>query len=180
MLIEAGKSCLVIIDVQERLAPVMHSPRDVLDGCSKLIRAASRLSVPVVITEQYPKGLGQTMFDVRDVAPQDCYIEKDTFSCSKNPQFMQKLQTLKSKQIILAGIEAHICVLQTALGLKEIGFDVFVVADASSSRTEECKKAALHRMRTSGIECVTTEMVLFEWLERSGTPEFKEISALIK
>lgn len=176
MLINKSDSCLLIIDVQERIAPVMADPRRVIDGCSRLLRAAGILNIPVLITEQYPRGLGPSMFDIKDAAPQGTeFFSKTSFSAVQEEGFMQKLNAFGKKQIIIAGIEEHVCVLQTAVDLKEKGFDVFVVTDASGCRAEENEKAARERLCAEGIRLITLEMAMFEWLRRSGTPEFKEI-----
>ena len=182
MLISKTDSCLLIIDVQERLTPVMNEPRRVIDGCSALLKGAGILGVPVIITEQYPKGLGTSIFDIRDAAPENAvYFEKTSLSAVSQEGFAERLAALEKKQIVIAGIEEHICVLQTAVELKEKGFDVFVVTDASGSRHPQNEDAAVARFRQEGIPTVCTEMVLFEWLRKAGTPEFKEIqNRLIK
>ena len=180
MMMKADQSCLVILDVQEKLAPVMHDPRRVIAGCTILLHAAARLNVPVLITEQYPKGLGPTMIDLREMAPQYVTIEKISFSAASEPSFLARLETVGRRQLILAGIETHVCVLQTALELKEKGWDVFVVGDCCSARRAESEAMAHERLRTAGIHLVNREMVLFEWLEKAGTPEFKELQALIR
>ena len=175
MLIDKNESCLLIIDVQERLVPVMAEPRKVIDGCARLIRGAGLLNIPVIVTEQYPKGLGETIFDVREAASKDSFFAKTSFSAVSEPGFLDRLNALSKKQVVLAGVEAHVCVFQTGVELMENGFDVFFVADASSSRTAENEKTARRRFSAEGIPVVSIEMVLFEWLRKSGTPEFKEI-----
>jgi nicotinamidase-related amidase len=177
MRIKADQSCLVIVDVQERLAPVMADPRKVIDGTSRLLAAAARLEVPALISEQYPKGLGPTMVDLRKIMPEeDAYVQKTSFSCAGDPAFMAKFEGLGRRQAVIAGIEMHVCVMQTALDLKEKGYDVFVVVDASGSRFPLDEETAKLRFTAAGIHLVTIEMVIFEWLQRSGTPEFKDIT----
>jgi len=176
MRIKVDQSCLVIVDVQERLAPVMANPRKVIDGATRLVAGAKRLSVPTVISEQYPRGLGPTMVDVRELADEGDFVEKTAFSCVGEPKFMEKLEALGKRQIVVAGIEMHVCVLQTCLDLKENGFDVFVVTDASGSRFSQDEDTAKARLSAAGVQLVTIEMVLFEWLEKAGTPEFKDIT----
>ncbi|MBN2751359.1 MAG: hydrolase [Rhodospirillaceae bacterium] len=177
MRITADRSCLVIVDVQERLAPVMGNPRKVIDGASRLVDAASRLEVPTLISEQYPKGLGPTMIDVREVMPDETvYVSKVSFSCLGEPVFVDKFEALNRRQVVVAGIELHVCVMQTALDLKAKGYDVFVVVDACGSRFPEDEEIAKLRLTATGIHLVTIEMVIFEWLERSGTPAFKTIT----
>ena len=176
MLINKDTSCLVIIDVQERLAPAANSPREIIDGCARLLKGAQILHIPAIITEQYPKGLGASMFDIREAAAEGTpFIAKTELSALRNPDFAQAFKSLNKKQVILAGVEEHICVLQTAIELKEAGYDVFVAADASGSRAKESEDAAERRLLHEGVALVTVEMVLFEWLRKAGTPEFKEI-----
>lgn len=177
MRLAASQSCLIVVDVQERLAPVMGDPRKVIDGAARLAAAARRLGVPTLISEQYPKGLGPTMIDVREVVPEeDAYVQKLDFSCCGEPEFMAKFAALGRRQVVLAGIEMHVCVMQTALDLKDKGFDVFVAVDACGSRFPSDEEVAKLRFAAAGIHLVTIEMTIFEWLERSGTPEFKDIS----
>jgi nicotinamidase-related amidase len=180
MLMRADRSVLVVIDVQERLCPVMNDPRRVLFNGARLLTAANRLSVPVICTEQYPKGLGPTMIDLRTLLPEGAVMEKTAFGAMAEAPFRQALADLDRSQIVLCGTEAHVCVLQTALGLREAGHAVFVVADACGSRRPESERAGLERMGAAGCGVVTTEMVLFEWLGDKTNPAFKEISALVK
>ena len=182
MLISKTDSSLLIIDVQERLAPAMCDARRVIDGCSGLLKGAGILGVPTIITEQYPKGLGHSIFDIRDAAPQTAvYFEKTNFSAAREDGFTEQLKHSGRKQIVIAGIEEHICVFQTAVDLKEAGFDVFVVTDASGCRFAQNEQIAAVRLQQEGIYLVSTEMVLFEWLGKAGSPEFKEIqNKLIK
>ncbi|MBP2314460.1 hydrolase [Azospirillum soli] len=180
MLLSAERSALVIVDVQERLMPAVVEPDRVLRNIDVLLKAAGELKVPVLVSEQYPKGLGPTVAPVRNALPPDSVVEKITFSSAGAPAFMDRLVGLGRKQIVLLGAETHVCVLQTALAVAAADFDVFLVADACSSRTEANIELAIARMRANGIEIVSTEMVVFEWMERAGTPSFKIISQLIK
>lgn len=177
MLMKREESLLLIIDVQEHLAPVMDSPREVINGCSKLIGVARRLQIPFIISEQYPKGLGATMFDLRKAAEDDCcFYAKQEFSCARNPEIMEKIKSSGKKQIVIAGVETHICVLQTAIDLQEAGYEVFVVSNACSARNPVQNVIAFQRLLRHGVDIVSTEMVIFEWLEKAGTEEFKAIS----
>ncbi|KIL99906.1 Isochorismatase [Paramagnetospirillum magnetotacticum MS-1] len=180
MLLEAPRSSLLIVDVQQGLAPVTSDPRRVYRGCILLLRAATRLGLPVVISEQYPKGLGATVGEVMEWAPDGAVMEKLHFSCAADEAILARFKETGRDQIVLAGIESHVCVLQSALGFKEAGFRPVVVADACASRDPANYQAAMARLAAKGIEIVTVEMVIFEWLHRAGTPEFKELSALIK
>lgn len=177
MLMKRDDSLLLIIDVQERLAPAMDNPREVITGCTALVGVAAKLNVPVIITEQYPKGLGQTMIDIRQAAgDRAVYLQKMEFSCAANPEIMNHLKNSGKKQIVIAGVEAHICVTQTALALQQAGYEVFVVSNASSSRDPLQTVVAFQRLLKNGIDVVSSEMVIFEWLEKAGSEEFKEIS----
>ena len=177
MLMKRNDSVLLIIDVQERLVTAMDSPREVINNCTKLLSVARRLNIPSIITEQYPEGLGQTIIDVRQVAGKETqYFSKLEFSIMKNEQIKKEIEKLGKKQIIIAGVETHICILQTAVELSEKGYEVYVVSNACSSRDNLQHAFALQRMNRNGVDVVSSEMVMFEWLEQAGTEEFKEIS----
>lgn len=180
MLIDAARSVFLLVDVQENLGPVMADPRSVYRNCTLLLRAATRLGVPVIASEQYPKGLGPTLGELRALVPDGGVIEKLHFSCAAEPAIAERLRSLGRPQVVVAGIEAHVCVLQTALGLKAAGYEVFVAGDACSSRVAANHASALARMAANDIDVVTTESAVFEWLHRAGTPEFKDLIALIK
>jgi nicotinamidase-related amidase len=180
MLIERQKSCLLVVDVQEKLAPAMADPASVISNAGILMRAAARLHVPLVVSEQYPQGLGTTVPELRALAPDSARGAKLSFSCAADPGLLQRIKDAQRSQIVIAGLEAHVCVLQSALGLQQAGYQIVVVADAISSRAPASRDAALQRLRENGVEVATTEMVLFEWLGQAGTPEFKELSKLIK
>ncbi len=180
MLISRDKSCLLVVDVQARLAPAMAAERMVVDNTRLLLKAAGRLDVPVLVSEQYRRGLGPTVEAVAEFVPDGAVVEKMHFSCMNDAGFAGQFRQTGRPMAVVAGIEAHVCVLQTVEQLLESGNAVFVVADATSSRTPANHAAALERMRHAGARVVTTEMVVFEWLEKAGTPEFKELSALVK
>lgn len=180
MLIRATDSALVVIDMQERLVPAMQAPARTIANTRLLLTAANRTGVPALLTEQYPEGLGQTVPEVRNAAEGAQVLPKMHFSCMEDAAFAEAFRALGRKQAILAGMEAHICVVQTAESLVEAGFDVFVVSDATASRTLDSERACLARLSASGVGIVTAEMVVFEWLGRAGTPAFKELLPLIK
>ncbi|MEE9140119.1 MAG: hydrolase [Alphaproteobacteria bacterium] len=180
MLIDLEKSCLLVVDIQGKLLSVMEASGRVTANTAILLKAAARLGIPVLASEQYPKGLGPTADALGPLIPEGAVLEKTHFSCADVPEYRDRLGELGREQAVITGIEAHVCVLQTALGLKRQGYECFVVSDAVSSRTRENHAAAMDRLRGDGVGVVTTEMVLFEWLGRAGTPEFKELSALIK
>ena len=174
--IKTEEALFLIIDVQEKLVSMLDDENVKIDSI-KLAKTASILDIPTVITEQYPKGLGSTIQEIKEVLPNAEYVEKNTFSAFKEDE-VKKL--LSQKQIIIFGIETHICVLQTAMDLLNEGYEVFLVQNACGSRTKKNKEAALRRLIHAGVQIVTTEMVIFELLESSKHPHFKEIQALIK
>ncbi len=181
MLLDYRLSALLLVDLQEKLIPAMHEPAPVLANSLILLTAASRLSVPATLTEQYPDGLGPTVAELADrVRGRDVIFPKMTFSAAGEPSVMSRMRQSRRTQVVLAGVEAHVCVLQTAIGLQQLGYQVFVVSDAVTSRKPASAAQALERLRQNGISIVTTEMVLFEWLGRAGTDEFKELSRLIR
>lgn len=178
-LLSRTESKLLIVDVQEKLVPKIFELDRLLVNCRTLIQGAKILGVPVRATEQYPKGLGSTVPQLAGLL--DRPAQKLRFSCAEILDWgMAAEQADHRYQVVVAGMEAHVCVLQTVLDLLASGFQVFVPADAVSSRSELDWKIALDRMAGTGATIVTTESVLFEWCEVSGTPEFKQISQLIK
>jgi len=177
MIMDAAKAQLLVVDVQERLLPAMAEPDLVTGGCAKLVTAAKRLAVPVVVSEQYPKGLGPTVAALKDAGP---VCAKLTFSCADDEGIARAIEGNNRPLLVICGIEAHVCVLQSALGFKAKGYDVAVVWDATSSRKLADKELAAHRLRAEGVSIVNVEMTIFEWLHAAGTPQFKELSALIK
>jgi len=180
MLIDQQGAALLIVDVQEKLAPAIHEFNTMLSNCILLMSAAARLDIPMLMSEQYPKGLGHTVSDLSSLYTGSKPFEKICFSCSEEPGFLPKLAEFKRKQIVLIGIEAHVCVLQTAIGLRSEGYETFIVADAVSSRTQENWALGIQRARDNEVEIVSAEMVFFEWLKRSATDEFRELSKLIR
>ena len=180
MLMKAEHSVLLVIDVQDRLVPAIHENDRVIANTAVLMKVAARLGVPTLVSEQYPKGLGHTVSGLTDLMPATGAVEKVHFSCMADAGFALRFGEVGRRQAILAGVEAHVCVGQTALDLLENGTKVFVVNDATSSRRPESHATAMARLRAAGASIVTTEMVVFEWLHKAGTPEFKDVSGLIK
>lgn len=172
-------TALLVIDLQERLMPVIAGKETVFAHTNTLIQGAQILQLPIIVTEQYPRGLGNTCSEIILPAQQQV-IEKMCFSCLLSNGVNEQLKELGIKSIIIAGVEAHICVLKTALDALQNGFEVHVVADAVSSRNPENKQFALERMKQSGAFIVSVEMILFQLLTEAGTDEFKQISKLIK
>jgi nicotinamidase-related amidase len=183
-LCNAGFSQLLIIDAQERLAAAM--PKDELAvtvaNINRLVQSAEILQIPVISTEQYPQGLGKTIEAIRDKLPATAApTEKTCFSCCTAAGFERALTGQpERKQVVLVGMEAHICIVQTASGLQRWGYQVFVAADAICSRHPSNRQNALERMRHSGIHVTNTESVAFEWLGDSANPRFREVSRMFK
>ena len=175
MLMDRSKASLLIVDVQERLLPAIEGGDRVLDNCIWLTRVANRLEVPVVVSEQYPAGLGRTAARLLLELDKARIVEKTHFSCVAEGHLADTAVDAR-RQVVVVGTEAHVCVLQTALDLRWQGKEVFVVADAVGSRKAADRDMALGRMRGHGIEIVSREMVAFEWLARSATEEFREIN----
>lgn len=180
MLMSAAESCLIVVDMQARLVPTMSAPKTTVDNARMLIEAAERLNVPILLSEQYSSGLGPTVPEVAELVPAEQRVEKMAFSCMGDPDFAARFHAVGRRQAVIAGVEAHVCVLQTAEDLLSSGVETFVVSDATSSRTERNHAAAMQRLGCSGARIVTTEMVVFEWLAKAGTAEFKELIALVK
>lgn len=170
----------LVIDIQERLFPVMFHKEELLKNCRILIQGLKILEVPLLVTRQYSKGLGETIDEVRSLLTGSEPIEKNEFSCYDNPVFTGKLKISGADNIVICGIEAHVCVLQTAVDLKEAGWNPIVVMDCVSSRSEESITLAMERFRQEGILMASVESILFELTRRAGTEEFKCVSRLVK
>ncbi len=180
LLIRSQDSALVVIDMQERLVPAMLAPARTIRNTRLLLQAAAKTGVPALLTEQYPQGLGATVPEIAKAAGDSRILPKMHFSCMEDQGFSAAFKALDRRQAILTGMEAHICVVQTAASLVEEGFEVFVVSDATASRTAESESACLARLSAAGVSIVTTEMVVFEWLGRAGTDAFRQMLPLIK
>lgn len=172
-------ACLVI-DIQERLVPVMYEKEVLLKNCRILIEGLQALGIPMLVTQQYTKGLGGTVHEISSLIPDFSNFEKQDFSCCGEPEVLLQLNMTGAKNIIVCGIESHVCVLQTVLDLKENGFNPIVVTDAISSRTPFSIEAAKERFRYEGVLMTSVESVLFEITRSSASPEFKVISKLVK
>jgi len=176
MLINSDHSCLLVVDIQEKLAPGIHQPEKLIENCLWLIKAAQLFDIPVMASEQYPRGVGPTVAPLRALIPENCIEEKLIFSCADSAECLQMIEQQQRNQVVIVGMESHVCVLQTALRLNELGKEVFVVADAISSRDPLDIELAIARMSKAGIHIVSREMVAFEWLRGSGAPQFKTFS----
>jgi nicotinamidase-related amidase len=180
MLIAADRSALLVVDIQERLAPATKDHETVITRTASLIAAARSLAVPVLASQQYPKGLGPLVPSLASLLSADEVADKTHFSCIKDGELAGRFRRLGRGQAVVTGMEAHVCVLQTVVDLITNRFEVFVVADAISSRDPANHALALSRMEAAGANVVSTEMVIFEWLERADRPEFRSLSRLIR
>lgn len=178
---------LVIIDVQERLAAVMERRDTVVAAASSLARTAAMLGAPVIVTRQYPQGLGPTvpglddvLCTLRDEGARITGVDKTAFCCAAEPAFSDALAATGRRQVVIAGMETHICVAQTALVLAAGGHDVHVVADGCCSRDAAAHEVTLDRLRGAGVSVTTTESVMYEAVGRAGTDEFRRLLAIVK
>ena len=178
-LLTIDKSALLIIDIQERIYKVVQDHEDLVSNALKLIKAANLMKIPIFHTEQYTKGLGPTVSQIRNEL-KDQAIHKLTFSCFNAEDLFERLGNSKVEQVIISGIEAHVCVQQTVLDLLSSGFQVNLAVDAISSRKRIDCNTAIKRMENEGAITTTVESILFELLQICDTPLFKEISRLIK
>jgi len=179
-LLRKDDTLLVIVDIQTKLLDVMFEKDRLVSNFRKLIQAFKLLGIPKVITEQYPKGMGATDSQISEVLEDIEAIEKTSFSCCGVDDFNQRISSFGKKQIVVIGIEAHVCVLQTVYDLLHQGYLVYVPYDAVSSRKEGDYKNALDRMRQAKAVIGSVESAIFELLGKAGTPIFKEISRLVK
>jgi len=174
------RTAALVIDVQERLYPFIFENEKLTRNMTTLIEGLKIIGVPIFVTEQYVKGLGPTIEPVANLLGTHPHIEKMTFSCCDEPRVMEGIAVTGKENIILAGIESHVCVLQTAIDLKRNGYQPVVVEDCVSSRRENDKRIAIERMRHEGVIITTCESILFELLRYSGTEQFRGISRLVK
>jgi nicotinamidase-related amidase len=170
----------VIVDIQEKLLPHIHEGESILQNCLKLIEGLRILSVPIIITQQYTKGLGPTVPAIIHKFPEFRYIEKISFSCYEEPVFRDQVSHLGKSTVILFGIESHVCVLQTCLDLLDAGLTPIIVEDCISSRKPNDKLIAIERMRQEGTRITTMESLLFELTRCAGNEIFKNISRVVK
>ena len=183
LLMNCHDSALLIVDIQEKLLPHIHQNERLLWNVGRLIKGASALNVSIFLSEQYPKGLGPTVNAIHDnLADQldDIRFEKTMFSCRECTGLTEQLLQKQVKNVVIVGMETHVCVLQTTLDLLSAGFEIYVCNDAVGSRFENDYWTALSRMEASGATLVTTEMALFEWCEQANRDEFKTISRLVR
>ncbi|MEO7424215.1 MAG: hydrolase [Fibrobacteria bacterium] len=181
LLLDASQSVLLLVDIQDKFRPGVAGMEALISRAEIVVRAAVRLGIPVLATEQYPKALGETVPELRQWLPDNqVYHAKLVFSAYGCETLRLGLEACKRRQVVLVGVETHVCVLQTGMELLAAGYSVHVVSDAVSSRGFTDRETALRRLEKHGVELVTAEMCLFEWLRVAGTPEFKELQSLIK
>lgn len=180
--LSAEDSALVVIDVQERLCKAMSEPvlEQLTSNSAVLLEAAETLGVPVMVTEQYVKGLGETIGQLADRLGTVARHEKMSFSCCGCAPFMEQMRAAGRRQVVIVGMETHVCVLQTVLELLDAGYQVHVVSDAVMSRAKKNWRGALETMRQAGAVVTVTETVLFQWLRQAGTEQFKQLSRLVR
>ncbi len=182
-MLDTNNSLILIIDIQEKLTAMLKGEKtqNMVCKAEKLAKAANIFNIKTIITEQYPKGLGETISEIKNNLSQDVqYFEKTDFSAISNEDIKNSIIATGKKQIVLCGIEAHICVYQTALSLINMGYSVHLLEDLCASRNDDEKKVALKTLQQKGATVTTLEISLFEWLKTSSHPNFKEIQALIK
>lgn len=181
-LLDRASVALVVLDLQAKLVPAVFEPQRVIRNSQLLLRLAQLLEIPTVLTCQYPKGLGNILPEITQLAPGIEPIEKTSFGCFGEPDFPRclKQRAPQATSLLVVGVESHICVMQTVLGALEAGYLVHVAADATSSRTEENWQIGLNRMERAGAVISSTEMVIYELLARSNTPEFKALLPFLK
>ena len=179
-MLDRSTVALVVIDYQEKLLPKIHDAESVVAHAVRLIRFARELAIPILWTEQYPKGLGHTVDAIAAELPDGHVFEKTAFGCLADRAIAEAFETSGRRQLLLTGIEAHVCVMQTGLAALDAGYEVFIPRDAVGSRIVAEYEAGIHRLETAGAVLVTTEMALFELLREAGTPEFKKLLPLLK
>ena len=179
-MLDVAKAVLLVIDVQEKLFRAILEKEKRLDSLQRLIKGIQVLEVPVIATEQYPKGLGPTIKEIASLLGEVKPIPKTSFSCCGDRVFLREFEKLDRRQVLLAGIERHVCVYQTAADLINAGYEVYAVSDAIGSRTEENREIALRMMEGLGVKPTSTEAVLFELIKVAEGQKFKAISQIVR
>ncbi len=179
-MITTEDTALVLVDVQGRLAQSMHNKKDLFENLKTMVKGAHVLGVPILWAEQNPDGLGPTIPEIAELLTNQSPVSKFSFSCCGCDQFLKDLQALNCKNILIVGIEAHVCVYQTAADLTKLRYHVQVVADAVSSRTAENKQIGLQKSKAAGAILTSTETALFELLKEARGDRFKQIIHLVK
>lgn len=179
-MLDIDNCCLVIVDIQGKLAQLMYDKQTLFKNVVILTNAAKILNIPILWCQQCPAALGPTIPEIAELLTDNKPINKSAFSCCGDEQFNSRLEDTECRQVILCGIETHVCIYQTAIELIQKGYSVDVIADAVSSRTAENKQTALNRMTVEGVNVSCTEMVLFELLKTADHPQFRQIARLVK
>ncbi len=179
-MVNRDNSVLLVVDVQERLLPHIHEHEPLLENISKMVRGAQVLGIPLVVTEQYRKGLGPTSEAISELLTPFEPLGKSAFSCAADDGIRKRLAEIGKRHVLLSGIEAHVCVYQTARDLIGQGYTIHLLADCVSSRSPRNRKLAVRRMEKMGARLTSVEMALFEMLVVSGTDEFRAISKIVK
>ena len=177
---DIDNTVLTLIDIQGNLANAMYGKEALFKGIKQLIKGATTLEIPVILTEQNPKGLGPTIPEVKELLPDITAIPKMSFNCCDNEEYMEALKSHGKKNVLIAGIESHICVYQTAAALLDMVYEVEVVTDAVASRSPENRRLALKKMEGMGIKMTSVEMALFEMIKTADHEKFREIVKIIK
>lgn len=179
-MLATDNSLLLMIDVQDKLTRMLKNPDEIVKNNLILLKTANALGVNTIVTEQYPQGLGNTVSELKEYIKEQQIFEKKSFSVIDNNEIIENIKNIDPKNIIISGIETHICVYQTALALLDKGYNVYIVKNATASRNKKDYRTALELMRDFGAKLTCVETVLFELLKTSEHPKFKEIQALIK
>ncbi len=179
-MLKLENTVLIVIDMQTRLWNVMHEKEQLLENMQKLLKGAQLLGLPIVLTEQNPDGLGPTIPELKQIIPQVNPLPKFCFSCFQDESFVRAIQVLNRKQLLVCGIESHICVYQTAMDLLSQKFELQIIAYAVSSISPRNREITLMRMQSEGARLTTVEMLLFELLQTARSPQFKELSRIIR
>ena len=179
-MITTDDTALVLIDIQEKLARAMHSKEALFDNLQRMVKGSRVLGLPILWAEQNPDGLGPTIREIADLLPDKKPVSKFSFSCCGNEAFMKSLKAVNCKNMLVAGIEAHVCVYQTVADLVNLEFEVQVIADAVASRTAENRLIALEKCKAAGAGLTSTETALFELLKDASNDHFKEIIEVVK
>jgi nicotinamidase-related amidase len=179
-MLSPASAALIVIDIQGSLFQAMLDKENLLAQAIKVIKGANAFNLPIIVTEQTPAKLGQTVHPITQELNGSEIISKETFSCWGNDQFREKLETVSRRNVIVMGIESHVCVYQTAIDLMENGYNVLVVADAVSSRTKENSAIGIEAMKRVGVHITSAEMILFELLRSAGDTKFKDIYKIVK
>ncbi|MBK93003.1 MAG: hydrolase [Rickettsiales bacterium] len=185
MLIEKSNAILLVIDIQEKLFPKVFNKKIIDKNSQILLKTCKLLELPILLTEQYPKGLGSTIMSLQKIYSEInrnnlFRFEKNSFSCFEEENIKNILKIQKKKQVLILGIETHVCILQSAFDLKAEGYYPYIITDAVGSREKNDHDSALKRFLAHGIDLITSEMVVFELLRNFKHPKFREISKLIK